>query len=90
MLELEFPDTKPAYGAIKVDALGNLWVAEFSHGHYDRSGIWTVFDADGVMLGTVELPTGGRIADIGEDYLLGAWRSELDVEQVKMYRLIKN
>jgi hypothetical protein len=88
--DLEFPDKKPAYGSIKIDLLGNIWVAEYSLGHSDRSGIWTVFDRDGRMLGVVALPKNGRIMEIGEDYLIGIWRSELDVEQVRMYRLLKD
>jgi hypothetical protein len=87
--ELRFPETKPAYGTVKVDALGNIWVAEYSLGHNDRSGNWTVFDSDGCMLGDVVLSVDGRITEIGADYLLGVWRTELGVEQVKMYRLLK-
>ncbi len=88
--DLEFPETMPAYGSVKVDALGNVWVAEYSLGRGDRSGNWTVFDTDGRMLGVVEVPRGGRITDIGEDYLIGSWRTDLDVAQVKMYRLFRN
>ena len=88
--DLEFPDTKPAYGSVKVDGLGNIWVAEYSLGHNDRSGNWTVFDSDGRMLGVVALPRNGRITYIGVDYLMGVWRTELGVEQVKVYRLLKN
>jgi hypothetical protein len=87
--DLEFPDTKPAYGSVMVDGLDNIWVAEYSLGHNDRSGNWTVFDSDGRMLGNVALPVDGRITEIGADYLLGVWYTELGVEQVKMYRLLK-
>jgi hypothetical protein len=87
--DLEFPETMPAYGAVKVDALGNVWVAEYSLGHEDRTGRWTVFDTDGRMLGVVQVPTGGRLRDIGDDYLIGTWRTDLGVEQVRMYRLFR-
>ena len=50
---------------------------------------WTVFDPRGRMLGTIETPGSGRVTEIGEDYLLGIWTDELDVEQVRMYRLYK-
>ncbi len=88
--ELEYPETKPAYGGVKVDALGNVWVAEYTIRSKDRGGNWTVFDTDGQMLGIVEVPRGGGITDIGDDYLIGVWRTELDVEQVRLYRLFKN
>ena len=87
---LQFPDTKPAYGNVTVDVRGHIWVAEYSIGSEDRSGNWTVFDVEGRMLGNVRVPQGGRFIDIGEDYLIGVWRTELDVEQVRMYRLVRN
>lgn len=90
LTNLEFPDTKPAYGNVTVDALGYLWVADYSLGKEDRSGNWTVFDPEGRMLGAVQIPTGGRFHDIGDDYVIGVWRTDLDVEQVRMYRLHRN
>ena len=88
--ELEFPATKPAYGTIKVDVLGNVWVAEYETPKEARTVKWTVFDAEGKMLGFVEVPRRGRISEIGDDYLIGLWRTELDVEQVMVYRLFRN
>lgn len=88
--DLEFPETMPAFGSVKVDALGCIWVAEYSLGREDREGRWTVFDTDGRMLGVVEVPRGGILTDIGKDYLIGRWRTDLDVEQVRMYRLIRD
>ena len=88
---LEFPETTPAYGTVVVDALGNVWVAEYSGGgRVDRTGRWTVFNPDGRMLGVVEVPRGGRLTDIGEDYLMGVWLTDLDVPQVRMYRLFRH
>ena len=87
--DLEFPDTKPAYGTVKMDRLGDLWVSEYSFDQRDRVGRWTVFDPDGRMLGVVHVPTGALIKDIGDDYLIGTWRTDQDVEQVRMYRLVK-
>ena len=88
--DLEFPETMPAYGSVKVDALGNVWVATYSWRSEDRAGAWTVFDSEGRMLGVVDVPGGGIVRDIGEDYLIGVWRTDLDVEQVRMYRLFRN
>jgi len=88
--DLKFPDTKPAYGSVKVDALNNVWVEEYTWLHDDALGDWTVFDTDGRMLGVVQVPGNGRIVEIAEDYLLGLWATELGVEQVKMYRILKD
>jgi hypothetical protein len=89
---MSLPATKPAYGRMLVDAVGNPWVSEYVE---RRSGLspdasrWTVFDPEGRMLGTVEIPAGGMVLEIGGDYVLGVWRDDLDVERVRLYGLIK-
>ncbi len=87
--ELEYPDTKPAYGTVLVDQVGNIWVAEYEMRREDRRAMWTVLDSVGRMLGNVSMPKGGVIFEIGNDYVLGVWRTEMDVEQVKKYRIVK-
>ncbi len=86
-LNLPFPETLPAHGAILPDAEGNLWVAAYSL--EEEPARWSVFDADGRFLGTVATPAGGTLTDVGADYVLGVWRDELDVERVRLYRLVK-
>jgi len=88
--KLTFPETMPAYGRVAVDALGYAWIADYSVGRVDTTGRWTVFDPDGRMLGVVEVPRGGRLTDIGGDYLMGIWLTDLDVPQVRMYRLFRH
>lgn len=87
--QMTLPETKPAYGRLLVDAEDNLWVADYSESR-DDEGTWNVFDPEGRFLGTVETPTGGRVQQIGSDFVLGIWRDELDVEYVRLYELIKN
>ncbi len=84
--QIELPTTKPAYSRIIVDSDGNLWVAEYPSDDSDVS-LWNVFDPDGRWLGTVETPYGGFVYQIGEDFLLGVWINELDVEQVRVYNI---
>ena len=59
---------------------------------------YTVFSADGAMLGSVTLPQGlrfihGEIAspvmEIGRDYVLGVWHDAFDVEHVRLHALTK-
>lgn len=87
--QMTLPETKPAYGRLLVDSEGNLWVADYSQ-ERGADGTWSVFDPEGRFLGSVETPTGGRVLQIGSDFVLGIWRDELDVEYVRLYELIKN
>ncbi|MDE2653411.1 MAG: hypothetical protein F4107_08815 [Gemmatimonadetes bacterium] len=51
------------------------------------SGLHDVFRPDGVYLGTVKLPHDLSITEIGQDYILGIVRDELDLQYVWMYGL---
>jgi len=84
-----FPDQLPAHGTgMRVDAEGNLWLEE-----YEVAGLpedrWSVFDPDGRWLGVVQLPTDFTLNEVGADYLLGIETSELGVQYVRQYPLIK-
>jgi hypothetical protein len=78
----------PAHGAILVDADGNLWVEEYRQPGDDRPR-WTVFDPAHGMLGTVELPEGLTVFQIGADFVLGKWTDDFGVEHVRLHDLIK-
>lgn len=80
--------TMPAYGTIRVDNVGNLWVQEYSLPGDDQVR-WTVFDRRGVLLGTAQFPERFRPLDIGEDYVLGVWQDDVNVEHVRLYDLKK-
>jgi hypothetical protein len=86
--EMEFPETMPAYGRIVADLDGNLWIWEYSPPGNPLSRA-TVFDSTGQMLGTVDTPPVTSIFQIGEDYILAFDRDALDVEHVRMFRLVK-
>lgn len=80
--------TMPAYSTIRIDNVGNLWVQEYSLPGDDRVR-WTVFDRHGLLLGTVGFPERFQALDIGEDYVLGVWRDDMDLEHVRLYDLKK-
>lgn len=84
---IPLPDRLPAYEQIILDRAGNLWMAEYQV--LDETPLWQVFAPDGHWLGAVAMPPGGRISEIGSDYVLGTWRDEMDVETVRMYGLQK-
>ena len=86
--EAGLPDRKPAYLHLLPDRAGNLWVSEFAR-YPTPPGEWTVFDADGRWLGSVVMPPDFRPYEIGMEWILGVERDEMDVQQVKLYPLVK-
>ncbi|MDE2653066.1 MAG: hypothetical protein OXI71_04540 [Gemmatimonadota bacterium] len=78
----------PAYYYVDTDALDNLWVREYEAPGEDAPGrLWTIFDPDGRILGYFETPEGMGVYEIGEDYILGVTRDEMDVATVHMWSL---
>ena len=88
--------TLPALKSIHLDAGGNLWVEPHSR-RGSQVPPFRVYTPDGRWLGTVGVPPGLQQEnlgltvrlEIGEDYILGVWRDELEVEYVRMYGLVK-
>ncbi|MCH7476079.1 MAG: hypothetical protein IIA27_15625 [Gemmatimonadetes bacterium] len=87
--DMPVPETFPAYGGIAVSVEGYLWVREYDLPGNEANN-WSVFDAEGTLLGTLELPPRFKPLDIGPDYVLGLWRDADDVEHVRMYELVKS
>jgi len=46
----------------------------------DSTMSWSVFDTDGIWLGTVRTPDAVRVWQVGPDFMIGSWRGEADVE----------
>jgi sugar lactone lactonase YvrE len=86
-LSLPMPEYLPPHGDFVVDDEGNLWVAEYSV--REEPTVWSVFDSEGRLLGSVHIPPRGTLTQIGADFVLGVWKDELDVEEVRLYELIK-
>jgi hypothetical protein len=86
--DMPVPKTMPAYGDLMVDAVGDLWVADYRRPS-DHQPRWTVFDSTGQMLGAVAMPERFTPYDIGADYVLGVWKDELDVQYVREFGLEK-
>ena len=86
--KMPVPATMPFYRAVLVDDAGDLWVEDYA-GPRDDSHAWSVFDAQGRLLGSVDMPEALRPTQIGRDYVLGVWRDELGVESVRLYALEK-
>jgi hypothetical protein len=85
LADAEYPQTMPAYTSVMPDAAGRLWVRESTHmGEPPR---WAVYDPDGALMAELTVPDRFRPLDIGEDYVLGVLRDELELERVLLYRL---
>jgi len=83
---MAMPPTRPAYGGLLGDSMGNLWLSEWAmYPHFPER--WTVLDPEGRWLGAVAMPPNFHPMDIGEDWILGVERDELDVEYVVIYPL---
>ena len=82
------PTTFPAFSGLATDRAENLWVREFAKPGDDQR-LWSVFDRDGTWLGTVELPPGAGLLDIGRQHVRVRWTDDLDIEYLRMYELIK-
>lgn len=80
------PEALPAYGAMRVDALGHIWLQDWRPSMERGPRRWTVLDPDGRWLGALTLPD-IDVHDIGADYVLGVWKDEFDVEYVRLYAL---
>ena len=81
------PRTYPAFAPdIRVDGDLNVWVKESTRSGDQRS-LWSVFSVGGELLGTVDMPPGVDVMDIGADYVLGLRHDELDVEYVQQFQL---
>jgi hypothetical protein len=83
-----FPEFLPAFQTLRHDRVGNLWLEDYRADPAEPPR-WTVLDPEGRWLGSVATPPGFRVADIGDDYVLGIARDELDVEHVLLYTLRK-
>lgn len=81
-----FPDSMPAHGDLRVDARGYVWVEDYRP-FADTAPRWQVFDGRGHWLGAVEMPADLRVLEIGEEYVLGRWKDELDVDHIRLHRL---
>jgi len=86
----EVPALYPSHGPIVVDAVNHLWVQRFEPPGTLGPSEWRVFDPEGRLTATANIPRGHRIFDIGEDYVLALGRDEFDVEYIRLFRLTRS
>lgn len=95
LASVHWPERLPAYSWLLASGDGHLWVEEYRwpepHGiPPDPEPIrWSVFDPEGRWLGRVELPGRLLLRSVAEDHVIGIWRHEDGVADVRVYRLIR-
>lgn len=83
----DFPPAVPAYTALVVDGTDLLWVRAFPQ-PLAASVRWAALTKNGILVGTVDLPTVLEVFEIGVDHVLGIETSSADGSQrVRGYRL---
>jgi hypothetical protein len=79
--------TLPAYASIRLDEQRRLWVEE-SQLPWDQGPVlWYVFDENGELQRSVEMPESLTVLDIAYGFVSGVIRDELGTERVRLYRL---
>lgn len=67
---LPMPEARPPYAELAADEEGRLWVADYPLPG-ESPVQWTVHGADGALLGSITLPVGFRLLDVGGGRVLG-------------------
>lgn len=84
--KMEPPSQWPAYEDLLLAPNGWIWAAKYRspRTQQDEPTEWIVFDEKGAWIATGSTPARFEVLDVGEGYLLGVRRDELDVEHVEL------
>lgn len=77
-----------AFDTLVLDDAGLLWARRYAVDP-DAPRPWVVFGEGGRALGTVTLPSGLSVAQIGHDFVLGMWRDTMGVRLVRCHALLR-
>lgn len=86
--DMPIPQRRPPFSAFLFDDEGNLWVSPYAEFN-DWAKAWKVFDLGGRLLGSVGMPERFRPLAVAEQKVLGVRTTELNVEVVEIYSLLK-
>jgi hypothetical protein len=78
------PEHRTPIQRILADRRGLIWVELEGAGAVQE---WLVVDASGQVRARASTPADLLVTEIGEDYIVGLWRDEMEVEFVHAYRL---
>lgn len=86
--DIVFPSFKPSYVTFMTGQSEHLWVLDHPSDFEADHLTWSVFDAAGHLLGTVQIPAIIVMnGTIGPDFVLGVAHDDLGVEYVELYHL---
>ena len=86
LAEVEFPEFKPPFEAVRVAPSGEVWAQVSQPAGSDRQ-LYDVFDAQGRRVRQVELAPGRRLLGFGRGTLYAVRLDEDDLQWVERYRL---
>ena len=94
-----FADALPKFSGLLCDRPGNVWLRRYEPDHaamtleyvrtFDTTSSWAVLDTTGRWLGDLTTPRRFSPLEIGDDYVLGLYRDEFEVEYTRVYTLTK-
>lgn len=84
-----FPTHLPYWDKVLASPSGWLWVRRYPSPLDHDFNTWDIFDPDGLQVALIRVPFSGRISELGDDYVLGVFRNDLDVERVQKYEIIR-
>lgn len=84
---MDVPTHQPWFDAVQVGTDGRIWARRFVP-HHQAARSWIVFDTTGAALGTLDMPARFDVFEFGADYVLGRWRDDLDVQHLRLHRLV--
>lgn len=84
-----YPSHLPYWDKLLASPSGWLWVRRYPSPLETEDNTWDVFDPSGTHTALIRIPMSGRISELGDDYVLGVFRNEFDVERVQRYDIVK-
>ncbi len=80
-------DTLPAFGTVRIDDAGRIWVQEFVPVFEERAAQWYVLDSSGTFVARAIAPRGFDPRVFSGDEVWGVRLDDLDVPYVERYRI---
>lgn len=88
--EIVIPDSVTAWAGVEVAPDGDLWLLK--GGPYLEDGPsaqqWVKWSFDAGIVDTLTAPSGDEVLWFGSDYIVTRRKGDLDVESLRLYRLI--
>jgi hypothetical protein len=82
--------TVPVLDKLLADAAGRIWIRDAAPQWMPEGPQqWTVYATDGRIIARATTPLGFNVMHIGQDHITGVTRDDLNVECVRVYRILR-